>query len=363
MKEKEMNLIDLIKYLWSRKKFIITTVFIITSISIVICLFLPKWYKSTAILMPTTNDDSALSLLSGGLSGMSFGRMFGNNTDQFKILAIIKSRTFKTQIVKKFNLVEKYNVDNTEEAVKELDDNIDAGIGDEMQIYIGMWDQDQDKIADMVNYAVHCLDSINISISTKKAREMKEFMKYRDEKKIDKLNTIQANLTTYMKSENVFSLENQVLVGLENAGQIQAAIIAAEIELAIAKSATSDNTPNTQMIEEKIDLLQKKYNSLILAKNPNSILPKFDNIPEIGVHLEKAKRKVEYYSLMLQYLGPQYEKAKIDEKRDLPTIEILDYGVRPERKDKPKRALIVILVAFLSTALSSAYVLINDKEN
>ncbi|MBN2279904.1 MAG: hypothetical protein JXQ65_04940 [Candidatus Marinimicrobia bacterium] len=361
MKEQEMNMIDLIKYLWSKKKFIITAVFIITSISIVICLFLPKWYKSTAILLPTTGDDSALSLLSGGLSGMSFGRMFGNNTDQFKILAIIKSRTFKTQIVKKFNLVEKYKVDNIEEAVKELDDNIDAGIGDEMQIYIGMWDQDQEAIADMVNYAVYCLDSINISISTKKAREMKEFMKYRVEDVMDSLNRIQADLTKYMKSENVFSLENQVFVGLENAGQIQASIIAAEIELAITKSATNENNPNTEIIKEKLNILQNKYESLILAKEPNSILPKFENIPEIGIHLEEVKRKVEYYALMLQFLGPQYEKAKIDEKKELPTIEVLDYGVRPERKDKPKRALIVILVCFMSTIFSSAYVLIKGK--
>jgi len=357
-----MNLIDLIKFLWSRKKFIITSVFIITSISIVICLFLPKWYKSTAILLPTTNDDSALSLLSGGLSGMSFGRMFGNNTDQFKILAIIKSRTFKTQIVKKFNLVEKYEVDNTEEAVKELDENIDAGIGDEMQIYIGMWDQDQDAIAGMVNYAVHCLDSINISISTQKATEMKDFMKYRVEDVMDSLYTIQDELSKYMTSENVFSLENQVLVGLESAGQIQAAIVTAEIELAMAKSATSDDNPNTALIKERLEILNKKYNSIMLAEEPNSFLPKFANIPEIGIHLEEVKRKVEYYSLMLKYLGPQYEKAKIDEKKDLPTIEVLDYGVRPERKDKPKRALIVVLVCFMATIFSSAYVLVKDKE-
>ena len=287
--------------------------------------------------------------------------MFGNNGDQFKILAIMKSRTFKTEIVKKFNLVKKYKVNNIEEAVKEFDDNIDAGIGDEMQIYFGIWDRDQDLVADMVNYGVHCLDSMNIAISTKKAKEMKTFMKSRVDEVIDTLRTIQNELLLYMKSENVISLENQMFVGIQNAGQLKLQIMAAEIELKLAENISSSKNSMIKMLDEKLNVLNQQYNSIFANEEPNSILPKFSNVPAIGIYLKEVERKVEYYGLMLKYLGPQYEKAKIDEKRDVATIEILDYGVRPERKGKPKRALIVVLVCFLSTIMSSAYILIKDK--
>jgi hypothetical protein len=44
-----------------------------------------------------------------------------------------------------------------------------------------------------------------------------------------------------------------------------------------------------------------------------------------------------------QLLAKQYDVARIDEARDATLIQVLDRGVPPERKSKPKRSLIVLL--------------------
>ncbi|MFO7891950.1 MAG: GNVR domain-containing protein [bacterium] len=60
---------------------------------------------------------------------------------------------------------------------------------------------------------------------------------------------------------------------------------------------------------------------------------------------------------MLEYLAPQYEQAKIQEMKDVPTIQVIDWATRPEWKSKPKRAYIVILSFLISFMVSILLVL------
>lgn len=73
------------------------------------------------------------------------------------------------------------------------------------------------------------------------------------------------------------------------------------------------------------------------------------------------QRSIDYYAKLIEYLGPQYEQSKIEEKKDIPTLQILDYAVRPERKAKPKRSLIVIITGFISGILLSSFYIIKDN--
>ncbi len=40
----------------------------------------------------------------------------------------------------------------------------------------------------------------------------------------------------------------------------------------------------------------------------------------------------------------EYEEAKIEEAKDIPTVQVLDVAKVPERKSKPRRALLVISI-------------------
>ena len=50
-------------------------------------------------------------------------------------------------------------------------------------------------------------------------------------------------------------------------------------------------------------------------------------------------------------LTQQYEMARVQEVKDSPTIQILDYGKVPEKRSKPKRKRIVFLSVFSAMAL------------
>ena len=49
--------------------------------------------------------------------------------------------------------------------------------------------------------------------------------------------------------------------------------------------------------------------------------------------------------VLFELLSKQYELAKMDEAKDGASIQVLDAAIEPERKSKPKRALLLMLAA------------------
>jgi uncharacterized protein involved in exopolysaccharide biosynthesis len=60
----------------------------------------------------------------------------------------------------------------------------------------------------------------------------------------------------------------------------------------------------------------------------------------------RLQRNVEIQTKILTYLLPVYEQAKIEEKKETPTILVLDKPYVAERKTKPKRLTMVLLSIF-----------------
>jgi len=68
-------------------------------------------------------------------------------------------------------------------------------------------------------------------------------------------------------------------------------------------------------------------------------------------------REVEIQSKILTFLLPVYEQAKIEEKRETPTILVLDKPYIAERKTKPKRLTMVVILTFVGFIFSNIFFL------
>lgn len=352
---------SLFKIAWNYRKIIIITVIIVTTISIVISLILPVWYKATAVIMPPSDQLSPLGGLGALAGGMNLGSVFGENAGQKRLLTILKSRSIKEKIARKYNLQKRYDCENMELTLEKLDENITIVLGEELQIKISLYDQDPDMVAKMTNYMVHCLDSMNITLTNREGSNVRQFVEDRMRLVIDSLKQIEAELKTFMEREGIISLEDQVRAGVINAAQIQSEIIKKEIELEVAQYSLEKNNPKIKLIQLELNKLKNEYNNFFKDVPAQKLFLDFDEIPELGIRLEQASRKVAYYEKILEFLGPQYEKAKIDETRNIPTIQVIDEAVRPEKKSKPRRSVIVISFFLLSLIGSVYFVYFKEK--
>jgi uncharacterized protein involved in exopolysaccharide biosynthesis len=76
-----------------------------------------------------------------------------------------------------------------------------------------------------------------------------------------------------------------------------------------------------------------------------------DRTPMTSLQYLDALRNMKYHESVYEVLVKQFEMAKLDEAKDTPLIQVLDQAIAPERKSKPKRALIVILATMMAFIL------------
>jgi len=339
------------KIIWTKRVFIFLFVFITTSISVGVSFLLPKWYKASATIMTQSSSSSIFDNMST-LTSMSINRALGGFDNQNRFISILKSRTILDKVIDKFDFKQKYKTELISEIRERLKNNLKVDLGDELQINVIFYDKDQDQVADILNYIIYCLDSLNIALNTTNGYYARLFIESRVNEIIDSLKYLESEVIDFMRENNVLNLEAQVTTGVTQYAELKSKIILKEIELAVAKQMIAPDNPQILRIKTEMELLKEQLQSLLTSGN--DIYPDFRNIPEISVDMAKFERQVEYYTTIMQFLGPQYENAKIEEKRDIPSFQILDKAVRPEKKARPKKSKIVITV-FLSSIIICFY--------
>ena len=114
---------------------------------------------------------------------------------------------------------------------------------------------------------------------------------------------------------------------------------------------------------------KKKYNEILKqlqkfkigsARDENdfvrSYFPTLDQIPEVGLELARRIRQVQVEEKVQALLIEQYEKSRIEEARDTPTVQVLDVAAVPERKSRPHRKVLVLVGGILGIGWSSLWV-------
>lgn len=357
MAKKEINLLDYGKAIWKNRKFIIIFVGAVTILSLVISLLLPKWYRATAVIMPPAEDEIGMGSFTGNnLAIGGLGNLLGVNQDQLRLLTILKSESILDALDQEFNLQEKFDKEFKFQTYEAIRSNLNISIGEESQIRISMMDKDQDLVADMVNYIVHSLDSLNISLSTSKGKGDRKFIEDRMEMVRDSLITVENKISDFMENNNIINIKGQLTEEVEKAAEMKAQIMAKEVELDIMKTRSASSR---KIMDSEVDLkiLKDKYDEFFSHPGTGGAFINLDNVPDIQKKYSRLKRKEIYFSKLLEYLAPQYEQAKIQEMKDVPTIQVIDWATRPEWKSKPKRAYIVILSFLISFMVSILLVL------
>lgn len=256
--------------------------------------------------------------------------------------------------------MEAYNQKWMDKTVKEFEENhYKVELGDENQIVITIFDRDQERVADMTNYAVFLLDSINTHLATQYGRQEKTFIENQLQQVMDSLAIIETELLDYMEKKNVISVEDQLRSELEFASNLKYEILIKETELKIMKQ-TNQNRLLIEAKELEINEMQQQYDKLF--KPGTEAFLDLSEASGISVFMRKIDRRLNYLNEVLLFLGPLYEQAKITEAKEIPNFEVLDYAHLPDRKAKPKRAIIVIAAFMFALLSSGVYVLLKETQ-
>jgi uncharacterized protein involved in exopolysaccharide biosynthesis len=88
----------------------------------------------------------------------------------------------------------------------------------------------------------------------------------------------------------------------------------------------------------------------------------FSDVRDLGNELSDLLRYVKIQNEVYLLLQQQYYKEKIQENRDIPTVEILDEAIPPLRKSSPKVVFSTIAGSIFIFLILSLFVIIKEKK-
>jgi capsule polysaccharide export protein KpsE/RkpR len=329
---------------------------------LLIYFFIPPKYDSSALIIPSKQEQlsglssvlRSFSSLPIGLGGLSAD----NSIDRYN--TIVYSRTNLDSVIKKFDLVKEYNLESVEKTEKALRKNITADETKEGAYSITVRASSPEKAANMTNYIVDRLNKTIIDLNIRKARDNKNFLGGRYNEIKTNLKNAEDSLKLYQKRTGVLEAEGQTKATIEEFSKMEAELATKEIELSVIKKIFGKEAPQVKNQEIAVKEFKDKLTGLQSGTEKNSLLLPLKSLPDKAVNYLRYYRNVKIYSSMLEFIIPLYEQAKFDEQKEVPILQVIDYGVPPEKKSYPSRVLFSLIITFASLLIVFLIILIKE---
>ncbi|MGB9696490.1 MAG: GNVR domain-containing protein [Ignavibacteria bacterium] len=356
---KRVSLFDLIEIFKNyRKRILYPTGIAFVAITIYIFFIADPIYLSSATVKTSAKVSGIASLLGGaglqemgGLEELTGGGMMGRELSLYE--NILLSRRCVEDVIVKFKLNDDWDFKYMQDAIKyfrekvlEIKKDKIAGTMD-----IGVYDKNPQRAKEIAEYLIEKLNTINIELNVQNAKNNREFIEARYKTARDDLKRAEDSLRHF---QDIYGIAPDVITKLvaQTEVQLESEIASEEVKLDLLKKIISPDQNEVKLQEEKIALLKKQLNDVKNAPDIDNSLLRLKGKPEVVINYLRLVREVEIQNKILQFLLPVYEQAKIEEKKEMPSVLVLDQPSLPEYKVKPKRVLIISIVTILVFAMS-----------
>jgi len=352
-----LNFNDLIRIalVYRKKIFSITLIGTLVYTLLLIIVYPVSFSSGISILPPEKNDSNGLSSLlqATEIAGIPNLNMSGANSQLYA--EIVKSRTAAEFVVLKLKLRDYFNAKTDEEAAYKLMKLLSIEVTKEGIIefsvpvstslfgrILSQTDSIRNLSANISNTYAEALDKINREKLSSKAKKARIYIEDQLTGIKTKLDSSETALMEFQKKNKTISLPEQMKASIEAAAKIKSEMISTEINLGLLSKNLNENNPSIISLRSRHEQLKDQLHKL--ATLNEDVLLSFSDAPSLAAKLSSLVRDVKIYNEVYLMLQQQYFKEKIQENKDLPTVEILDAAIPPERSSSPR----IVFSTFLS---------------
>lgn len=217
------------------------------------------------------------------------------------------------------------------------------------------------------NAAILGLDFVIRQRNSSVSGKTKDFIGKEIDSYSAKLDSIQNELEKFRKDNKVLELEEQTKAIVLQANTIAVELAKAEVELSIGKKIYAENSQNYKMLKESYDILRSQYDKIqsggLTSKDEFSI--PLNEVPGLLRTYSNLVRDQKLYEQILIYMKTNFYQEAIQEKRDIPQIDVLDWAVVPFEKDAPSYKMLFIFLFVIDFGVLFLYLIFkaNRDEN
>jgi uncharacterized protein involved in exopolysaccharide biosynthesis len=363
-----------LRLIWENRRFLGRVAGTGLLLSALVAAFIPSRYQSAARLMPPdTQSGSGLAMAAAALSGSAAGGLSGMASDLLGLksssdllVGVINSRTVEDKLIQKFDLRKVYWDRRMEDARKDLARWTDVSVDKKSQIItITVTDKSPQRAAAMTQDYVEELNRTLAEVSMSSARRERIFLEARLEAVNRDLEAAEREFSQFASKNEAIDIKEQGKAMVDAAATLQGQYIAARSELEGLRQLYADSNVRVRSAQARLAELENQLKkvggesdntSSEKAAQGDSLYPSIRKLPLLGVTYADLYRKTKVEEAIFQTLTQEYELAKVQEAKEIPTVKVLDPPNIPEKKSFPPRSVIALLGAVLAFSLGVIWV-------
>ena len=289
-------------------------------------------FTAKVVMMPPQQQQSAAAAALqslGALGGLAGAAGVRSPADQY--VALMQTTTVEDRLIERFKLMEVYKADFKADARRALEQNtrISAGKKDGL-LTIEFDDKSPQRAAEVANAYVEELRRLTSTLAITEAQQRRAFFEKQLTQTKDKLAAAQRALQAAGINEGAIRAEPKAAA--EAYAKLQAEVTAGEVRVQTMRGYLAESAPEFQLAQNQLNALRAQ---LARREAVNTSGAQGDYVDRF--------REFKYQETLFELFSRQYEVARIDESREGAVIQVVDAATPPERKSKPKRAMMAVV--------------------
>jgi uncharacterized protein involved in exopolysaccharide biosynthesis len=364
--------------LWSKRRFLTRVVVGGFLLSTLVLFLLPNQYESTTRIMPPEQASGGAAMLAalvgrgqaaGGLASLA-GGLFGGRSNGALFLDLLRSGTISGRLIDRFQLQhvyrKRYVVDTAKKLARKTSISEDAKSG---VITITVEDTERGRARDLAQAYVDELNALVAKVNTSSARRERQFVEQRLQTVGLELQQAQLEMSDFSTKNAAIDIKEQTRAMMDADAKLQGLLVASESELDSLEQIYGNQNARVRAAEARVGVLRRQLArdtdgapspDAASGQTVNSTLsyPALRQLPALAVPWANLYRRVRIEETVYEMLSAQYETARIEEAKSIPSVSIVDPAGWPEKKSSPHRLILIPVSTLIALAAGCLFLLV-----
>lgn len=346
----EISLLDLLQVIAENLRLLVLGPLVVGVLALGLSFAIRPTFTATTVFMAPQQQQGAAALMLqslgalGGLAGAAAG--IKNPNDQY--VALLKSDAIANALIERFGLMERYKSETKTDARTRLDNVSKISAGKDGLITVEVSDHEPQVAADIANAYAQELHTLLGRLAVTEAQQRRAFFEAQLQK--TKVQLTQAEQALRDTGVNTSALKANPAAAIAGIAQLKAQIAAQEVKIASMRGYLTESAPDFKQALTELAALNAQSAKLERPAPADSA----------DADYVARYRDFKYYETLFELFAKQYELARVDEAREGAVIQVVDVAEPPERKSKPKKALIAVMATLASGFVLLVFVFVRN---
>jgi capsule polysaccharide export protein KpsE/RkpR len=230
-------------------------------------------------------------------------------------------------------------------------------------------DKNPQRAHDIAQAYLEELNRLLAQVSTSSARRERVFIEQRLISVKSDLEDAEKQFSAFASKNTTLDIKEQTKAMVESAAMLQGELIASQSELQSLEQIYTGNNVRVRSLQARVDELKRQAQNMqgtdasLLPDAPptDQMYPPIRRLPLLGVEWADLYRRLKIQETVFELLTQQYELARIQEAKEIPSINVVDPANLPEKKSFPPRLVLILALTLLSVVGAAVWIVASER--